>query len=45
MPNECAEEQRSQSNDNEHETYQLDPTIREATISDAKQKKNACVFI
>ena len=31
-PNERAEEQRTQSNDNEHETNQLDPTSREATI-------------
>ena len=31
MPNERAEEQRSQSNDNKHETHQLDQTSREAT--------------
>ena len=33
MSNEHAEEQRSQSNDNEHETHQLDPTSREAIIA------------
>ena len=32
-PNEHAEEERSQSNDNEHETHQADPTSREATIA------------
>ena len=32
-PNERAEEERSQSNDNEHETHQVDPTSREATIA------------
>ena len=33
MPNEPAEEQRTQSNDNEHETHQLDQTSREVTIA------------
>ena len=32
-PNELAEEQRTQSNDNEHETHQLDPTSSEATMA------------
>ena len=40
MPNEHAEEQRSQSNDNEHETHQLDPTSREATIATTEEPKN-----
>ena len=31
--NERAEEQRPQSNDNEHETHQLDPTSRESSIA------------
>ena len=33
MPNECVEEERSQINDNEHETHQVDPTSREATVA------------
>ena len=39
--NERAEEQRTQSNDNDHETHQLDPTSREATITttDEPQKE------
>ena len=32
ISNEHAEEQRSHGNENEHETHQLDPTSREATI-------------
>ena len=40
MPNERAEKQRSQSNDNEHETYQLDPTSREATIATTEEPQN-----
>ena len=40
MPNERAEEQRSQSNDNEHETHQLDPTSREATIATTEEPQN-----
>ena len=35
--NERAEEQRSQTNDNEHETHQLDPTSREATIATTEE--------
>ena len=40
MPNERAEEQRSQSNDNEHETHQLDPTRMEATIATTEEPQN-----
>ena len=40
MLNECAEEQRSQSNENEHETHQLDPTSREATIAATEEPQN-----
>ena len=40
MPNERAEEQRTQSNDNEHETHQLDPTSREATIVTTDEPRN-----
>ena len=39
-PNERAEEQRSQSNDNEHKTHQLDPTSREATIATTEEPQN-----
>ena len=40
MSNERAEEQRSQSNENEHETHQLDPTSREATIAATEEPQN-----
>ena len=40
MVPERAEEQRSQSNDNEHETHQLDPTSREATIATTEEPQN-----
>ena len=40
MIKEHAEGQISQSNGNEHETYQLDPTSREATITAAEEPKN-----
>ena len=39
-PNERAEEERSQSDDNEHETHQVDPTIRKATISTTEEPQN-----
>ena len=39
-PNENAEEERSQSNDNEQETHQVDPTIREATIAKTEEPQN-----
>ena len=40
MLNEPAEKQRSQSNENEHETHQLDPTSREATIAATEEPRN-----
>ena len=40
MVPERAEEQKSQSNDNEHETHQLDPTSREATIATTEEPQN-----
>ena len=40
MPNERAEEQRSQSNDNKDETHQLDQTCREATIATTEEPQN-----
>ena len=40
MPNEHAEEERSQSNDNEHETHHADPTSREATIAATEEPQN-----
>ena len=40
MSNERAEEQRSQSNENEHETHQLDPTSKEATIAVTEEPQN-----
>ena len=40
MSNERAEEQRSESNDNEHEIHQLDPTSRVATIATTEEPKN-----
>ena len=38
-PNECAEE-RLQSDDNEHETHQVEPTSREATIATTEEPQN-----
>ena len=40
MPNERAEEQRSQRNDNEHETHQLNPTSRETRIATTEGPQN-----
>ena len=40
MSNERAEEQRSQSNENEHETHQLDKTSREAAIAATEESQN-----
>ena len=40
ISNEGAEEQRSQSNENEHETHQLDPTSREATKAETEEPEN-----
>ena len=39
-PNECAEEERSQSDDNEHETHLVEPTSREATIAATEEPQN-----
>ena len=39
-PNERAEEERSQSNDNKHETRQVDPTSREAKIATPEEPQN-----
>ena len=39
-PNKRTEQQRSQSNDNEHETQQLDPTSREATVATTEELQN-----
>ena len=36
-PDERAEEQRTQSNDNEHETHPIDPTSKEATIATTEE--------
>ena len=38
--NECAEEERSKSDENEHETYQPDTTSREATIATTEEPQN-----
>ena len=40
MSSKLAEEQKSQSNENGHETHQLDPTSRETTISTTKEPQN-----
>ena len=40
ISNERAEEQKSQSSENEHETQQLDPTSREATIAATAEPQN-----
>ena len=39
-PNERAEEDRSQSDDNEHETHQVEPTCREAAIATTEEPQN-----
>ena len=39
-PNERAEEERSQNNDNEHETHKVDPTSREATTATTEEPLN-----
>ena len=39
-PNECAEEERSQSDDNEHETHHVEPTSREAAITATEEPQN-----
>ena len=39
-PNERAEEERSQSGDNEHETHQVEPTSREAAIATTEEPHN-----
>ena len=36
-PNKRAEEERSQSDDNEHKTHQVEPTSREATIATTEE--------
>ena len=41
MSNERAEEQISQSNDNECETHQIDPTSREATIATTEEPQKS----
>ena len=40
MPNELTEEQRTQNNDDEHETHLQDPTSREATIATTDEPQN-----
>ena len=39
-PIERAEEERSQRNDNEHETHQIDPTSRVAIIATTEEPQN-----
>ena len=39
-PNEREEEERSQSNDTEHETHQVDPISMEATIATTEEPQN-----
>ena len=39
-PNERAEEERSQSDDNEHEAHQVEPTNREAAIATTEAPQN-----
>ena len=39
-PNERAEEERSQSDDNEHETHQVEPSSREAIIATTEEPHN-----
>ena len=36
----CEAEEKSQSNDNEHETHQVDPTSREETIATIEESHN-----
>ena len=38
-PNERAEEERSQSDDNQHETHQVGPTSREAALAITRSLK------
>ena len=40
MPNNCAEEERSQSDDNEHQTNQVEQTSRETTIEATEEPQN-----
>ena len=40
ISNKGAEEQRSQSSENEHETHQLDPTSRKATKAATEEPQN-----
>ena len=39
-PIERVDEERSQSDDNEHETHQVEPTSREATIATTEEPQN-----
>ena len=39
-PNEHAEEERSQSDDNKHETHQVEPTSREAATATTEEPQN-----
>ena len=39
-PNERADEERSQSDDNEHETHQVEPTSRETAIATTEEPQN-----
>ena len=39
-PNKRAEEERSQSGGNEHETHQVEPTSREETIATTEEPQN-----
>ena len=39
-PNERAEEERSQSDDKEHETHHVEPTSREAAIATTEEPQN-----
>ena len=38
--NEGAEEERSQSDDNEHETHQVEPTSKEAATATTEEPQN-----
>ena len=39
-PNECAKEERSKYDDNEHGTHQVEQTSREATIAATEETQN-----
>ena len=39
-PNERAKEERSQSDDNQHETHQVEPTSKEAAIATTEEPQN-----